>query len=42
MRFDITIDPSAPLPEFLVKKARKIVLETAIDRLRSRVTRFYG
>ena len=42
VRFDIIIDPSAPIPEFLVKKARRIVLETAIDRLRSRVTRFYG
>jgi hypothetical protein len=42
VRFDLVIDLAAPLPRFLVKRAKKIVLDVAIDRLRSRVTRFYG
>lgn len=42
VRFDIIVDPSAPIPNFLVKRAKRIVLEAAIDRLRSRVTRFHG
>jgi hypothetical protein len=42
VRFDLIIDLSAPIPEFLIKRAKKIVLDVAIDRLRSRVTRFYG
>jgi hypothetical protein len=42
VRFDLIIDLAAPLPGFLVKRAKKIVLDVAIDRLRSRVTRFYG
>ncbi|MDT5323474.1 MAG: hypothetical protein QOF25_626 [Mycobacterium sp.] len=42
VRFDIIVDLAAPIPEFLIKRAKKIVLEVAIDRLRSRVTRFYG
>jgi Polyketide cyclase / dehydrase and lipid transport len=42
VRFDLIIDLAAPLPGFLIKRAKKIVLDVAIDRLRSRVTRFYG
>jgi hypothetical protein len=42
VRFDIIVDLAAPIPEFLIKRAKKIVLEVAIDRLRRRVTRFYG
>ena len=42
VRFDIIVDLSAPIPQFLIKRAKKIVLEVAIDRLRRRVTRFYG
>lgn len=42
VRFDIIVDLAAPIPEFLIKRAKKMVLEVAIDRLRSRVTRFYG
>ncbi|CAJ1579852.1 SRPBCC family protein [[Mycobacterium] wendilense] len=42
VRFDIIVDPSAPVPAFLVKRAKRIVLEAAIDRLRSRVTRHWG
>ena len=29
VRFDITLEPSAPLPEFLVNRARKKVLQSA-------------
>jgi uncharacterized protein YndB with AHSA1/START domain len=42
VRFDIIIDLAAPVPGFLIKRAKKIVLDVAIDRLRSRVTRFHG
>lgn len=42
VRFDIIVDLVAPIPEFLLRRARKMVLEVAIDRLRTRVTRFYG
>ncbi len=31
-----------PIPEFLIKRAKKIVLDAAIDRLRCRVTRNHG
>jgi hypothetical protein len=34
LRFDITLEPSAPLPEFLVNRARKRVLKDATDGLR--------
>jgi hypothetical protein len=34
LRFDITLEPSAPLPEFLVNRARKRVLQDATDGLR--------
>lgn len=37
VRFDVILDPSAPVPGFLVKRARKIVLDVAMDRLRRRV-----
>jgi hypothetical protein len=42
VRFDLIIDLAAPLPRFLVKRAKKIVLDVAIDRLRCRVTRNHG
>jgi hypothetical protein len=42
VRFDIVVDLSAPIPEFLIKRVKKILLDAAIDRLRCRVTRFYG
>jgi uncharacterized protein YndB with AHSA1/START domain len=42
VRFDIIVDLVAPIPEFLLRRARKMVLDVAIDRLRTRVTRFYG
>jgi uncharacterized protein YndB with AHSA1/START domain len=34
LRFDITLEPSAPLPEFLVNRARKKVLKAAVEGLR--------
>ena len=42
VRFDIIVDLVAPIPEFLLRRARKMVLDVAVDRLRTRVTRFYG
>jgi hypothetical protein len=42
VRFDLIVDLAAPLPGFLIKRAKKIVLEVAIDRLRCRVTRNHG
>lgn len=37
VRFDITVEPSGPIPEFLVKRASTIVLESATKGLRERV-----
>ena len=37
VRFDIILDLAAPIPEFLIKRARKIVLDVATERLRRRV-----
>jgi uncharacterized protein YndB with AHSA1/START domain len=37
VRFDITVEPSGPIPEFIVKRASKIVLGTATQGLRERV-----
>jgi uncharacterized protein YndB with AHSA1/START domain len=37
VRFDITLEPSAPLPEFLIDRARKRVLKAATEGLRRRV-----
>ena len=37
MRFDIIVDPVAPIPEFLIKRAKKIVLDVATENLRRRV-----
>jgi hypothetical protein len=34
LRFDITLEPSAPLPEFLVNRARERVLKAATEGLR--------
>jgi hypothetical protein len=42
VRFDITVDPFAPVPRFLLKRAKKIVLDTAIDQLRRRVASRVG
>ncbi|ORA28275.1 SRPBCC family protein [Mycobacterium aquaticum] len=37
VRFDITVDVSVPLPDFIVRRAKKLVLYVALDRLRQRV-----
>jgi uncharacterized protein YndB with AHSA1/START domain len=37
VRFDITIEPAAPLPNFLINRAKKTVLNAATEGLRSRV-----
>jgi uncharacterized protein YndB with AHSA1/START domain len=37
VRFDITLEPRAPLPEFLIKRAKKTVLNAATEGLRKRV-----
>jgi hypothetical protein len=37
VRFDITLEPAAPLPNFLIKRARKTVLDAATEGLRRRV-----
>lgn len=42
VRFDIIIDLAAPIPEFLIKRAKKIVLDVATERLRKRVMEKYA
>jgi hypothetical protein len=42
VRFCITLEPSAPLPEFLVSRARKKVLKAATEGLRNFVMRREG
>ena len=42
VRFDLIVDLAAPIPEFLIKRAKRIVLDVAIDRLRCLVTRNHG
>ncbi|MFY2861988.1 SRPBCC family protein [Mycobacterium sp. THU-M104] len=37
VHFDITLEPSAPLPEFLVNRARKTLLRSATEGLRKQV-----
>lgn len=37
VRFDITLELSAPIPQFLIKRAKKIVLDVATEGLRKRV-----
>lgn len=37
VRFDLLLDLAAPFPRFLVKRARKMVLDVALENLRLRV-----
>ena len=37
VRFDVIMDLAAPIPEFLIKRAKKIVLDVATESLRKRV-----
>ncbi len=42
VRFDIILDLAAPIPEFLIKRAKKIVLDVATESLRRRVMEKYA
>lgn len=42
VRFELTVDPTVPLPGFLVKKGAKGLMETATDGLRKRVLKVKG
>lgn len=42
VRFEVTLEPSAPLPEFLVNRARKKILHAATEGLRQRVMGVVG
>jgi uncharacterized protein YndB with AHSA1/START domain len=42
VRFEITLEPSAPIPEFLMNRARKKVLYAATEGLRQRVIGVVG
>jgi uncharacterized membrane protein len=37
VRFELTVDPTIPIPGFLIKKGAKGLMETATDGLRKRV-----
>jgi hypothetical protein len=37
VHFELTVDPSVPIPGFLVKRGAKGLMETATDGLRQRV-----
>lgn len=42
VQFTLTVEPSAPLPEFVIKRARKKILNAALEGLRERVMRSAG
>jgi hypothetical protein len=42
VRFDITVEPSGPVPAFVVKRASKIVLDAATAGLREQVMGLTG
>ncbi|ORV53262.1 cyclase [Mycobacterium europaeum] len=42
VRFAITVEPFAPLPEFWVNRARKKILHAALEGLRNRVMEIFG
>jgi uncharacterized protein YndB with AHSA1/START domain len=42
VRFDLILDLGAPVPEFLIKRAKKIVLEVATESLRKQVMERYA
>jgi ribosome-associated toxin RatA of RatAB toxin-antitoxin module len=42
VRFDIIMELAAPIPEFLIKRAKKIVLDVATENLRQRVMERYA
>jgi hypothetical protein len=42
VRFDIIMDLAAPIPDFLIRRAKKIVLDVATERLRKQVMEKYA
>ena len=42
VRFDIIMELAAPVPEFLIKRAKRIVLDVATESLRKRVMERYA
>ncbi|OMC49105.1 cyclase [Mycobacterium sp. IS-2888] len=42
LRFELTVDPTVPIPGFLVKKGAKGLMETATEGLRKRVLKVKG
>ncbi|OBF32123.1 cyclase [Mycobacterium sp. ACS1612] len=42
VRFDIILDLGAPIPEFLITRAKKIVLDVATESLRKQVMEKYA
>jgi hypothetical protein len=42
VRFDIILDLGAPIPEFLIKRAKNIVLDVATESLRRQVMEKYA
>ncbi|AGB25687.1 Polyketide cyclase / dehydrase and lipid transport [Mycobacterium sp. JS623] len=42
VRFDIILDLAAPIPDFLIKRAKKIVLDVATESLRKQVMEKYA
>jgi len=42
VRFDITVEPSGPVPAFIVKRASEIVLDAATTGLRNQVAGLIG
>jgi ribosome-associated toxin RatA of RatAB toxin-antitoxin module len=42
VRFEITVDPSVPLPGFVLKRAMKGAMQTATDGLRAQVLKVKG
>ncbi|WP_101951987.1 SRPBCC family protein [Mycobacterium sp. 3519A] len=42
VRFDIILDLGAPIPEFLIKRAKQIVLDVATESLRKQVMEKYA
>jgi uncharacterized protein YndB with AHSA1/START domain len=42
VRFDLILDLGAPIPEFLIKRAKKLVLDVATESLRKRVMEKYA
>jgi carbon monoxide dehydrogenase subunit G len=42
VRFDITVEPTGPIPDFIVKRASKVVLDAATKGLRNQVMGVVG